>query len=64
MSGYDVGIHSFKFLILPVMIGVISSIGGGIRFYRTVFLEELGKDYVKPPAQRGFPRRGCSSSTS
>lgn len=54
VSGYDVGIHSFKFLILPVMIGVISSIGGGIRFYRTVFLEELGKDYVKTARAKGL----------
>ena len=54
MSGADMGIHSFKFLILPVMIGVISSIGGGIRFYRTVFLEELGKDYVKTARAKGL----------
>ncbi|MFZ3073190.1 MAG: ABC transporter permease [Thermodesulfobacteriota bacterium] len=54
VSGYDIGIHSFKFLILPVVIGVISSIGGGVRFYRTVFLEELGKDYVKTARAKGL----------
>ena len=54
VSGYDTGIHSLKFLILPVVIGVISSIGGGVRFYRTVFLEELGKDYVKTARAKGL----------
>ena len=54
VSGYDTGIHSLKFLILPVVIGVISSIGGGVRFYRTVFLEELGKDYVKTARAKGM----------
>ena len=47
ISGYDTGIYSFKFLVLPVVIGVISSVGVGVRFYRTVFLEEMGRDYIR-----------------
>ena len=46
ISGYDTGISAFKFLVLPVVIGVISVIGSGTRWYRTIFLEEVEKDYV------------------
>jgi peptide/nickel transport system permease protein len=55
ISGYDVGVHSFKFVVLPVIVGIISGIGAGIRFYRTVFLEELGKDYVRTARAKGLP---------
>ena len=54
ISGYDLGIHSFKFVILPVVIGIISGIGGGIRFYRTVFLEEINKDYIRTARAKGL----------
>lgn len=55
ISGYDIGLHSFKFVVLPVIVGIISGIGAGIRFYRTVFLEELGKDYVRTARAKGLP---------
>ena len=54
ISGYDIGVHSIKFIILPVIIGVISGIGVGIRFYRTVFLEEMGKDYIRTARAKGL----------
>jgi peptide/nickel transport system permease protein len=54
VSGYDTGLHSIKFLILPVIIAIVGSIGGGVRFYRTVFLEELGKDYVRTARAKGL----------
>lgn len=54
ISGYDTGVHAVKFLILPVVIGIISSIGGGVRFYRTVFLEEIGKDYIRTARAKGL----------
>ncbi|WP_455212680.1 hypothetical protein, partial [Kaarinaea lacus] len=37
ISGYDSGLTAVKFLILPVLIGVISSIGSNSRWYRTIF---------------------------
>jgi len=43
ISGYDNGMAAIKFLILPVLIGVFSGIGSGARWYRTLFLEEVGK---------------------
>ena len=54
ISGYDTGIHSLKFMVLPVVIGVAGSTGAGIRFYRTVFLEETGKDYIRTARAKGL----------
>lgn len=55
VSGFDPHIlYSFKFLILPVMIGFISRVGAGIRYYRTVFLEEINKDYVRTARAKGL----------
>ncbi len=55
ISGYDTGIHAFKFVVLPVIVGIMSGIGAGIRFYRTVFIEEIGKDYVRTARAKGLP---------
>ncbi len=54
ISGYDDGINAIKFVILPVLIGVISGIGSGTRWYRTIFLEESGKDYVRTARAKGL----------
>jgi len=54
ISGYDTGLHSIKFLILPVIIGLLGSTGAGVRFYRTVFLEEMGKDYIRTARAKGL----------
>ncbi len=54
ISGYDAGLHSIKFLVLPIIIGIIAAIGGGVRFYRTVFLEEINKDYVRTARAKGL----------
>lgn len=54
ISGYDTGLDAIKFLILPVMIGLISGIGSGTRWYRTIFLEEIGKDYVRTARAKGL----------
>jgi len=54
ISGYDTGLHAFKFIILPVLIGVVHGIGAGSRWYRTLFLEEIGKDYVRTARAKGL----------
>ena len=53
ISGYDTGLSALKFLILPVLIGVIGGIGTGTRWYRTIFLEEMQKDYVRTARAKG-----------
>jgi peptide/nickel transport system permease protein len=54
ISGYDSGLSALKFLILPVLIGVFSGIGSGTRWYRTLFLEEVEKDYVRTARAKGL----------
>ncbi len=54
ISGYDVGVHAAKFVVLPVVIGIITAVGSGVRFYRTVFLEEIGKDYIRTARAKGL----------
>jgi peptide/nickel transport system permease protein len=55
ISGYDTGLDAFKFLILPVIVGIITGIGSGSRWYRTIFLEEINKDYVRTARAKGLP---------
>jgi peptide/nickel transport system permease protein len=54
VSGFGDGIAAWKFLVLPVLIGVIGGIGGGTRFYRTLFLEEANRDYVRSARAKGL----------
>jgi peptide/nickel transport system permease protein len=54
ISGYDTGINAYKFLILPVLISVVSGIGAGARWYRTLFLEEIEQDYVRTARAKGL----------
>jgi peptide/nickel transport system permease protein len=42
-----------RFLVLPVLIGVIAHLGQDVRFYRTLFLEERGRDYVRTAIAKG-----------
>jgi peptide/nickel transport system permease protein len=54
ISGYEGGLDAMKFLVLPVLVGVIGGIGSGSRWYRTLFLEEMGKDYVRTARAKGL----------
>ena len=54
ISGYAGGFDAVRFLVLPVVIGVIGGIGSSSRWYRTLFLEEMGKDYVRTARAKGL----------
>ncbi len=54
ISGYDEGLQAFKFIALPIAIGVFAGIGSGARWYRTLFLEEVEKDYVRTARAKGL----------
>lgn len=54
ISGYEEGWTAIKFVFLPVIIGVIGGIGAGSRWYRTIFLEEINKDYVRTGRAKGL----------
>ena len=54
ISGYAGGFDAARFVLLPVAVGVIGGIGSGARWYRTIFLEEVGKDYVRTARAKGL----------
>ncbi|MCP4266359.1 MAG: ABC transporter permease [Candidatus Brocadiaceae bacterium] len=54
ISGYESGLYSWKFVFLPVVVGVISGIGASVRFYRTIFLEEINRDYIRTARSKGL----------
>ncbi|MDG1250234.1 MAG: ABC transporter permease [Gammaproteobacteria bacterium] len=54
ISGFDTGLHALKFMILPVLIGIVGGIGSNTRWYRTIFLEEINKDYVRTARSKGL----------
>ncbi|HTM59248.1 MAG TPA: ABC transporter permease [Burkholderiales bacterium] len=54
ISGYAGGFDAFRFLILPVLIGIVSGIGASSRWYRTLFLEEMNRDYVRTARAKGL----------
>ncbi|MFA5521833.1 MAG: ABC transporter permease [Castellaniella sp.] len=56
-SGYVEGWHSLRFLVLPVLVGILSRLGAESRFYRSLFLEEAGKDYVRTARAKGLSER-------
>lgn len=57
ISGFDTGIFAIKFMILPVFVGVIGGIGHGTRWYRTIFLEEINRDYIRTARAKGLSER-------
>lgn len=54
ISGYEGGLESIKFIILPVFVSILAGLGSGARWYRTLFLEELNKEYVKLARAKGL----------
>ncbi len=54
VSGFLPGWAMAKFLFLPVLVGIFCSLGSGIRFYRTVFLEEVNREYVRTARAKGL----------
>ena len=54
ISGFATGTDALRFLTLPVIIDVVGGIGGGARWYRTLFLEEISRDYVRTARSKGL----------
>jgi peptide/nickel transport system permease protein len=52
------GFASWHYLLLPVLVGLISGLGGNVRFYRTIMLDEMYKDYVRTAFAKGVSKTG------
>jgi len=57
ISGFDDGFLAIKFLILPIIVGVVGGLGSGTRWYRTIFLEEVNQDYVRTARSKGLSEK-------
>ncbi len=47
----------YQYVALPVLIGIATGIGGNLRFYRTVMLDEMRSDYVRTAFAKGVSTR-------
>jgi peptide/nickel transport system permease protein len=54
ISGYTDGLLGIKFLLLPIIISIIAGLGASSRWYRSIFIEELHKDYVRTAGAKGL----------
>lgn len=50
------GYRNAFYLVLPVLIGIVSSLGTDVRFFRTVILDELYRPYVLTARAKGLSR--------
>ncbi len=53
IQGYEQSWSGAKFFVLPAILGVISGLGGNVRFYRTVMLDEIKADYIRTAYAKG-----------
>ena len=54
ISGYAGGLDAVKFLVLPVLLALLARLGTEARLYRAMFLEEIGRDYVRTARAKGL----------
>jgi peptide/nickel transport system permease protein len=57
IAGYQTGLGSWKFVLLPMVVGVIMGLGSSVRFNRTLMLEEMNQDYVRTARAKGVGER-------
>lgn len=48
---------SYGTIALPILISIVAGLGGGIRFYRTVFLDQVGEDYTRTARAKGLSQK-------
>jgi peptide/nickel transport system permease protein len=54
ISGFGRGVDAWRFVVLPIAIALIAAIGGRSRWYRSIFIEEMNKDYVRTARAKGL----------
>jgi len=53
VAGWETGIYAIQYAALPIVCAVFLSLGAGVRFYRTVVLEEVSADYIRTARAKG-----------
>lgn len=55
ISGFDYDIFGrIHYLVLPILIWIVLSMGYDVRFYRTALVEEMHQDYVRTARAKGL----------
>ena len=54
ISGFDSGFSMWHFLILPILVSLLGGLGAGVRWYRTLFIEEMNQEYVRTARAKGL----------
>jgi peptide/nickel transport system permease protein len=54
ISGFAGGPDALRFLVLPVIVSIVAGLGASVRLYRTFFLEEISRDYVRTARAKGL----------
>jgi peptide/nickel transport system permease protein len=52
---YAAGLFHPSSIYVPVFIAVVAGLGSEVRFYRTIILNEISKDYVRTARAKGVP---------
>ena len=47
------GFGGVRYFVLPVLIGILCGFGGNLRFFRTVFADELRREYLRTALAKG-----------
>ncbi|NNL64915.1 MAG: ABC transporter permease [Myxococcales bacterium] len=54
ISGFDPSPSVIlRFLAMPIIVGLLSGVGESVRFYRTIFVEETQREYVRTARAKG-----------
>ena len=58
VAGWETsGLTWMRYAALPVFVSVLLAIGGGVRLYRTVMIDEIYSDYVRTARAKGLSNR-------
>ncbi len=54
ISGYEPEGDVWRFLLLPIILGTLAGVGAGVRWYRSILLEEVDKDFIRTARAKGL----------
>ena len=55
---YAYGLGDRVNIYVPVVIMIVAGLGGSVRFYRTIILDQVNRDYVRTAKAKGVPLPG------